>query len=118
MSSSHTFHISYLIIALLKPLSRIRPILIEIPSSFLWILVVMETERLHLSQIRSNQVDCLFVSLQSSSLPLCSMKATASVYHSLVHSVRHKPELMDIVEINSIGAFILLLDLDLVLSSL
>lgn len=70
------------------------------------------------SQIRSNQVDCLFVSLQPISPPLCSMKATASIHYSSAHSVRHKTELMDTIEINSIGAFIFLLDLDLVLSSL
>ncbi len=57
------------------------------------------------SQIRSNQVDCLFVGLQLISLSLCSMKATASIHHSLVNSVRHKTELMDTIDIKSIGAF-------------
>lgn len=61
------------------------------------------------SQIRSNQVDCLFVSLQCTSLRLCSTKASAPFHPSLVHRIRLKSELMFIVEISTVGAVIFVL---------
>lgn len=75
--------------AQLKPLRGIRPILNETLSSFLLMLVVMETGQLYLiniwfsqSQIRSIQVDSLFVDLWCTSVFLDSIKARASIHQS------------------------------------
>ena len=83
--------------ALLKLLSRIRPILIEIPSSFLWMLVVMETQKLYLINMWFRvKLGLIRLTFSLSVHFSASLRHKSNSFYSS-HRVRHNTGLMGAV---------------------